>query len=102
VEEYEALGKSPVLEKLSISDLIIVIHGYQDRVAKLEDNNRWIPVSERLPEEYIPVLIHYGESEPDPGHLEEGMWFLSVWNNRDRPKGIVTHWMPFPEPLEVE
>ena len=45
---------------------------------------RWIPVSERLPEDRVEVLLHY-----DDGSMEVGK-YLGL--------GGVTHWMKLPEP----
>ena len=71
------------------------------RIAELEAERRWIPVSERLPEAETRVLaatptgymeVDWRFSEPiiDCGFAN----FFSLDN--------VTHWMPLPEPPEVQ
>jgi len=74
----------------------------QARIAELEGERRWIPVSERLPKENAPVLVLtvlggmfvdfiYGKSvvTGNPDFYE-----LDVED--------VTHWMPLPTPPEVQ
>jgi hypothetical protein len=71
------------------------------RIAELEAAQRWVPVSERLPEPYTRVLaciksgymeVDYRFAEPI---IEVGIAdFYSLEN--------VTHWMPLPEPPEVQ
>lgn len=52
---------------------------------------RWIPVTERLPEKDVRVIVC--ASLPEGVHsdfiYEDGHWFVSTG---------VTHWMPLPEP----
>ena len=73
----------------------------QSRIAELEAAQRWIPVSERLPEAYTRVLacsesgymeVDYRFAEPivDVGIAE----FYSLDN--------VTHWIPLPARPEVQ
>lgn len=65
---------------------------------------RWIPVTKRLPEPYVDVLLivsgkvdnvtlidaqAIGEFETSVG------WILEMWPEWEDPK--VTHWMPLPE-----
>lgn len=72
------------------------------RIAELEAQTRWIPVSERLPEDNVRVLIFDGNGVAEAKHA------LSVkqWKTPDGYyyHGLgydwITHWMPFPEPPE--
>ena len=74
---------------------------------------RWIPVSERLPEEYQTVLVatdagvSAGEIRfPDSECGMEEPWWMVFKDKRDRSiawagfvsLNDVTHWMPLPEP----
>ena len=66
-----------------------------------QEERQWIPVEERLPQNYISVLVYTPTAEPLPMVHEayigdDGEWHSSVVygvNNED-----VTHWMPMPEP----
>ena len=74
-----------------------------DRVADLEAERRWIPVSERLPEveEYacsVSVLVFRN------GYTVAEAWYDFEEENWHKSNAIgmlidgVTHWMPLPEP----
>ena len=73
------------------------------RIAELEAERRWIPVSERLPQIGVRVLfynnfitnIHKGWFSGDEWTSDIGIFY-----NGDKLKRI-THWMPLPEPPEV-
>ena len=77
---------------------------YCDRIAELEAAQRWIPVSERLPEIGVRVLfynnfiknIHKGWYSGDEWVSEIGVFY-----NGDKLKRI-THWMPLPKFPEVQ
>ena len=74
------------------------------RIAELEPAQRWIPVSERLPQIGVRVLfynnfitnIHKGWFSGDEWTSDIGIFY-----NGDKLKRI-THWMPLPEPPEVQ
>ena len=74
------------------------------RIAELEAAQRWIPVSERLPQIGVRVLfynnfiknIHKGWYSGDEWTSDIGIFY-----NGDKLKRI-THWMPLPEPPEVQ
>lgn len=56
---------------------------------------RWIPVTERLPEDGVPVLICGDQNAIDIGTYfsEFGHWY--DWNSI---RTFVHHWYPIPEP----
>lgn len=61
--------------------------------------NKWIPVTERLPEEWVPVLVNskYGFITTAIYIGIHGKWRFTqthVFFEYDS----VTHWMPLPEP----
>ena len=56
---------------------------------------RWIPVTERLPEEGVPVIAWEKQGFPYVDYLSDGVWTIA-----DDNKGETTHWMPLPEPPE--
>lgn len=61
---------------------------------------RWIPVTERLPEPFALVLVEMPGEKPFKTVREgfisrDGVWHSALY---DREPGEVTHWMPLPEP----
>ena len=73
-------------------------------IAKLAENGvtiqRWIPVSERLPEEMEWVLCACVDGE---AHILRYDYLMDDWDIQHRQnacygKGFVTHWMPLPTP----
>jgi hypothetical protein len=67
----------------------------EKRIAELEAANRWIPVSERLPDEQIWVNATNG-IVTFPSIFGYGEWMSSGgWIND------VTHWRPLPQPPEL-
>ena len=73
------------------------------RIAELEGERRWIPVSERLPEAGAVVFAvvydvnDHSEKLYQLKYYGDGKWFS--WNSACY---VVTHWMPLPTPPEVQ
>jgi len=64
------------------------------RIAELEEERRWIPVDERLPDDSTMVLFTDGVTKGIGKFSEDGFydyWYDGFFN---KP---VTHWMPLPE-----
>ena len=65
---------------------------------------RWIPVTERLPDEDVSVLVLCKNHAMFVGfyrvYSQEGRWHTKTALNSSKllNKGRVTHWMPLPEP----
>ena len=75
------------------------------RIAELEAQQRWIPVSERLPEKHECVLLlmkskRYGVGVGIGHRLssERHGWMVTYL---PMPYDEITHWMPLPNPPEV-
>lgn len=93
-------------------DLIIHCENEEEQEDVLNRLNwRWIPVSERLPEEGRPVLIyawnvHHVIARYDSFRTENGTkkcWVTAdAWNGNVEIKHEVIAWMPLPEPYKGE
>jgi hypothetical protein len=76
---------------------IRIRNGGDDAIAAAcELTPRWIPVSERLPEPGVRVLVFRAMSEPYSVTAAILRHEGDVASDRD-----TTHWMPLPEPPEV-
>ena len=77
---------------------------YAEEIAVLQEKTRWIPVTERLPEDRSNVLVaaywyerwgvYMGWCVP-----ERAEWCVHIGIG-DRNDVAVTHWLPLPEPPE--
>lgn len=60
---------------------------------------QWIPVTEKLPVEYVSVLVYIPSDYPLPqakeAYLANGVWVTKMCIYREKD---ITHWMPIPEP----
>lgn len=87
---------------LHVFDLKKTIRDQRKRIAELEAAQRWIPVSERLPETYKPVLtVDMSEATqvPVPAFYNPD---TECWSTHFKYDLWVTHWMPLPQPPEVQ
>ena len=80
--------------------------GYEKGKQDATDNNvgcKWIPVTERLPEEWVAVLVwsKYGFCEVAVYLGIPGKWRIT-WNHELFEVESITHWMPLPEPPKGE
>ena len=88
------------------SDYFYEIQKAIQDIPSAQPEQRWIPASKRLPEEYKYVLLCDREPEPDEdagysrmavGWLEDGKF--CCWDDRAARKEFVA-WMPLPEPYK--
>lgn len=70
----------------------------RNRIAELEAERRWIPVSERMPDDWESVLtIDISKSTQDVVSAFYNPE-TSLWSTPFSSDLWVTHWMPLPEP----
>ena len=64
---------------------------------------RWIPVTERLPKDWEPVLAwsKFGFCDVSVYLGNPGKWRIT-WNHDLLEVDSITHWMPLPEPPGTE
>jgi hypothetical protein len=73
-----------------------IVPALMDKIEELE--RRWVPVSERKPEQFVSVLIFAPEMAPRPmvhaGYLARGNWVIPGIQILEGHE--VTHWMEMP------
>lgn len=62
--------------------------------------DRWIPCSERLPEENKVVLVSTTTGYVDFAVVRWGKWFPDGYNGVEFPPNRITAWMPKPDAYE--
>ena len=68
------------------------------RIAELEAAQRWIPVSERLPEVGEYALAFDGSEIDVLKYIGLADGWLDRWRDRHGTFWLCSHWMPLPEP----
>ena len=91
----------------------ITLEPLKDALALLKEQEaRWIPVTERLPEEkinpntrdfeYVLCATVFGDVRPYKYGTPIGQREAHFWNGAGYVDAYVTHWMPLPEPPKEE
>ena len=70
------------------------------RVKNIEPAQRWIPVTERMPEGRAWVLCKCRANIHEVLSWRDGEWYHDPQHRY--MSGFVTHWMPLPEPPKEE
>lgn len=99
------------IESKCVEDLLLsAAIALEEKQATSDENKRWIPVTERLPEEEELVLILCKNGARFVGYCGkqyydyERRWRIKTALNSTKllNLGRVTHWMPLPEPPSEE
>ena len=83
-------------------------HKFKEKIADHLITNgvtvqKWIPVTERLPEEKVNCIVHYKHAYCDnDGYWAIGFCCYDGEKFKFDPAYKVTHWMPIPEPPNEE
>lgn len=70
---------------------------YAEEIAVAQEKTRWIPVTERLPDQCVDVLVRYRDK-----HILMGTARCDDWLDEDLEDGVITHWMRMPKGPEEE
>lgn len=70
--------------------------GLRKEVTRIQNATKWIPVTERLPEPFVDVIVFRAGKILIDYHEENG-WFAHDFQGRR-----ATHWMPLPMPPKGE
>ena len=98
VEDHYESRKSPK------NEVFIVDDAYKENVENLpyrsvQPEQRWIPVTERLPDDETDILVTYIDGEETrivPVNYDRGTWFDCIFDRELKPH-MVTAWMLRPE-----
>jgi hypothetical protein len=84
----------------AIEELICEVAAEHNARLDAEERQRWIPVTERLPEYNKQVLIYAGFFQP----YTEVAYYCGEWRFAydDTEVPVVYYWMPLPEPPKGE
>lgn len=82
-------------------NLAEVTHELWDIASTQTEQQRWIPVSEQLPEDDTPVFVYLFESNsPYIAWVSDCEWFTEDFQVEKEYEPIA--WMPLPEPYKAE
>jgi len=100
--EHAIVGAS-LVSAARIQDKVFEIQDLKAELAELRERARWIPVSERLPEDGRSVLLYDRLiSGVELATYEKGKWYLGGGSETtvENAKDIFTYWQHLPEPPE--
>lgn len=101
-EKCHVVGNKDCFEEVN-TDAAELIERLTAENAALREKQRWIPVTERLPERDVQVLGWYKDNPFSQYRPEVVAWNGNGWVfvYAHRYVTNVTHWMPLPEAPEV-
>ena len=82
----------------------MIIRLFSDNKISIGKKSRWIPCSERLPEDGQTVLIQYVDRHDDKEITIAVGWMngaLYSWDDRITGNPDAVAWMPLPEPYKA-
>lgn len=76
------------------------LRAIEKELTEVDSVPKWIPCSERLPEEHKVVLVSTTKGYVDVAVLQWGKWFPHDYNGVAFPPNRITAWMPKPDAYE--
>lgn len=82
------------------------IRTWIEALPSAQPEQRWIPCSERLPEDDTLMLVNYIDNRPDAmdiwigWHEMENVWYIDGEAHSSEFGNEVIAWMPLPEPYQ--
>ncbi|MEH6566217.1 MAG: DUF551 domain-containing protein [Halopseudomonas sp.] len=67
------------------------------RLAELEEAQRWVPVTERLPAENKKVIVWVNRHGYYPSFIDAAHRQGGRWSSNEGVSYTITHWQPMPE-----
>ena len=100
VEDYVGIHYINGVEDTYINPYLLKAIDFAIAALREHEERQWIPVEERLPQNYISVLVYIPTEEPLPMVHEayigdDGEWHSSVFYGIENED--VTHWMTMPK-----
>lgn len=90
----------PIEDVKKVTDAVIKELKQLPSAQPEQKKGEWIPVTERLPEEYTRVIGFMTWKAMTAIEYQNGMWY-SIDHLEPLPDEAVTHWMPLPEPPTI-
>ena len=90
----DAINRLDIPEDMCVFEILSHIELEIGTLPSAQPEQRWIPVSERMPEPRIDVWCNSDMGQM-VGYYDE---YAETWYGRDYLELIVTAWMPLPEP----
>ena len=96
-------------EEPSYTDPLNILTEVRDRIKALpsaQPGQRWIPCSERLPEDDTLMLVNYIDNRPEAmdiwigWHEMENVWYIDGEAHSKEYGNEVIAWMPLPDPYK--
>ena len=93
VKDYSSVFDAAPKDSVVYEAVSAEIEIYDTTIKALEQEPKWIPVSERLPEEGGRYLVYTWSHEIEMAQYVDGYWNI---------KTPISAWMPLPEPYKDE